>query len=85
MKNDEERRKDYIDLSEIKINLAVAISELQNTNANFKKLDDEHQKLVERVDKLSGDVANIKGSIYGASMASGFFGAIIGVIFKGFK
>ena len=41
---DEERRKDYKDLSEIKVDLAVAISELHNTNGHLKRLDEERIK-----------------------------------------
>ena len=44
MTGDEERRKDWIDLGEIKVDLAVVISELHNKDADLRRLDEERIK-----------------------------------------
>jgi hypothetical protein len=77
----DERRKDYNDLSEIKISLAVLISELENTNKNLKRLDnnqDIHQKWILDIrDKVNISFAKLYGGWIAATILSGFIGFIM--------
>ena len=78
----EERRKDYQDLSDLKVQLAVAVVELRNTNANIKKLDEQQQQHAVQIIELREKVNVSRATFHTGWMAASIFASVIGFTFK---
>ncbi len=74
----DERRKDYIELAEVKIQLTKIACELEHTNQALKKYDESNVKRDEKIQTLEKTQDALHNRIVGANILGIFIGACIG-------
>lgn len=74
-----ERRKDYVDLSEIKVHLATVIERLDNVISHFERHQADDVKVADRVTEIEKREAYLNGKIF---IISGICGAAILMLSK---
>ncbi len=75
----EERRKDYIELSAIKVHLATVIERLDNVITHFERHQMDDVKVADRVSEIEKREAFLNGKIF---IISGLCGAAILMLSK---
>jgi hypothetical protein len=82
----DERRSDYLELSEIKVQLAIAVTEMKGLTNLFTNHIDDDKKTAAEVSDIKLNIATFKGKIVIISSLCGcgvtWMGVLITIYFK---
>lgn len=78
----DERRKEYTELTDIKVQLGIVITELKNVTKALESHQAEDLKVADRVNALEKYIATLNGKIAAYSTAGAGASVFIGAILK---